>query len=237
MFAWRPWRRWVQQERSLCPRPQAGTPRSAAEVSFTAAVGLWKMNDKSGENILDAVLAGDRKANRGLVSSEKHQADQDLHSPSKLAEIGAEQGAYALLGPFGFGLSALRSRNGANGIHPRVIAATLLGEDTSTASMKRFLDALDDRDPFVRAAAARLLGRYHNQEALDGLSGAMYDAKPEGAIHGRCRVHTRGPSSTGEQRSHANKENSELKPPTLNHLGGGHPIASAISPAPAAQSW
>jgi HEAT repeat protein len=151
---------------------------SAAEVSFTAAVGLWKMNDKSGENILDAVLAGDRKANRGLVSSEKHQADQDLHSPSKLAEIGAEQGAYALLGPFGFGLSALRSRNGANGIHPRVIAATLLGEDTSTTSMKRFLDALDDRDPLVRAAAARLLGDYHSKEALDGLSGAIYDAKP-----------------------------------------------------------
>ena len=92
--------------------------------------------------------------------------------------IGAEQGAYAVLGPFGFGLSALRSRSGANGIHPRVIAATLLGEDTSTASMKRFLDALDDRDPLVRAAAARLLGDYHNKQALEGLSDAIYDAKP-----------------------------------------------------------
>jgi HEAT repeat protein len=151
---------------------------AAPEVSFTAAVGLWKMNDKSGEDILDAVLEGDRKANRGLVTAEKHEADQDLHSPSKLAEIGAEQGAYALLGPFGFGLSALRSRKGANGIHPRVIAATLLGEDTSTASMKRFVDALDDPDPFVRAAAAQQLGAYHSKDVLDGLSGAIYDAKP-----------------------------------------------------------
>ena len=149
---------------------------SAAEVSFAAAVGLWKMNDKSGEDILEAVLAGDRKANRGLVTAEKHEADQDLHSRSKLAAIGAEQGAYALLGPFGFGLSALRK--GQNGIHPKVIAVTLLAEDTSTASMKKFVDALDDPDPLVRAAAARALGDYHGKEVTDALSDQFYDSKP-----------------------------------------------------------
>ncbi len=151
---------------------------SAAEVSFTAAVGLWKMNDRSGESILDAVLAGGRKAKQGVIGSEKHQADQDLHSPSKLARIGAEQGAFALLGPFGFGLTALRMGRGQNGIHPRVIAATLLAEDTSTASMKKFVDALDDPDPSVRAAAARALGDYHGKEVTDALSDGFYDAKP-----------------------------------------------------------
>ena len=150
----------------------------APEVSFAAAVGLWKMNDKSGANVLDAVVGGDRKANRGLVSSEKHEADQDLHSRSKLATIGAEQGAYALLGPFGFGLSALRARNGKNGINPRVIAATLLAEDTSTAAMKIFVDAMDDPDPSVRAAAAKALGDYHSKEAMDALSDGFYDIKP-----------------------------------------------------------
>jgi HEAT repeat protein len=151
---------------------------SAAEVSFTAAVGLWKMNDRSGESILDAVLAGDRKAKQGPLGSEKHQADQDLHSPSKLARIGAEQGAFALLGPFGFGLTALRMGKGQNGIHPRVLAVTLLAEDTSTASMKRFLDALDDPDPSVRAAAARALGNYHDKDVTDALSDGFYDTKP-----------------------------------------------------------
>jgi HEAT repeat protein len=151
---------------------------NAAEVSFSAAVGLWKMNDKSGESVLEAVLEGDRKANRGLVSSEKHDANQDLHSPSKLAEIGAEQGAFALLGPFGFGLSAIRGRRGQNGIHPRVVAATLLAEEKSSASMKQFIDALDDSDPSVRAAAARLLGDYHTKEVLDALSDELSDAKP-----------------------------------------------------------
>jgi hypothetical protein len=151
---------------------------NAAEVSFSAAVGLWKMNDKSGESVLEAVLEGDRKANRGLVSSEKHEADQDLHSPTKLAEIGAEQGAFALLGPFGFGLSAIRGRKGQNGIHPRVVAATLLGEDKSTAAMKQFIDALDDSDPAVRTAAARPLGDYHTKEVTDALSEELSDAKP-----------------------------------------------------------
>jgi HEAT repeat protein len=151
---------------------------SAAEVSFTAAVGLWKMNDRSGESILDAVLARDRKANQGAIGSEKHQADEDVHSPSKLARIGAEQGAFALLGPFGFGLTALRMGRGQNAIHPRVLAVTLLAEDTSTRSMKRFLDALDDPDPLVRAAAARALGDYHGKEVTDALSDGFYDAKP-----------------------------------------------------------
>jgi HEAT repeat protein len=149
----------------------------APEVKFAAAVGLWKMNDRSGEDVLEAVAARDQKATRGAVTAEKHEANQDLHSPSKLATIGAEQGAYALLGPFGFGLSALRGRKGS-GIHPRALAITLLAEHTSPASMQRFVDALDDPDPTVRAAAAQALGDYHTKDAEDALSDAVYDAKP-----------------------------------------------------------
>lgn len=150
----------------------------APEVSFAAAVGLWKMNDRSGERILEAVAGGDRKANRGLVSSEKHEANQDLHSRSKLEEIGLEQGAYALLGPFGLGLSAMRTMNGKNGIHPKVVAATLLEENPSPAAMKIFIDAMDDPDPLLRATAAKGLGDYHTKEVMDTLSDGFYDIKP-----------------------------------------------------------
>jgi HEAT repeat protein len=152
---------------------------SAAEVSFSAAVGLWKMNDRSGESILSAVVAGDRKAKQGAIAAEKHQADQDLHSPSKLALIGAEQGAYAVLGPFGYGLSAIRHGKGDNGISARTIAVTLLAEDKSTATEKNFIDALDDPDPAIRTAAARALGDYHSQDVLDALGDGFYDSKPQ----------------------------------------------------------
>jgi HEAT repeat protein len=150
---------------------------SAAEVSFSAAVGLWKMNDRSGESILNAVVAGDRKAKQGALGSEKHQADEDLHSPSKLALIGAEQGAFVILGPFGYGLSAIR-RGKENGASSRTIAVTLLAEDRSAATEKIFMDALDDPDLAIRTAAARALGDYHSKEVLDALGDGFYDIKP-----------------------------------------------------------
>ena len=116
---------------------------------------------------------------QGVVGSGLHDADQDLHSPSKLAEIGAEQGAYALLGPVGFGVDALRmARRGSNGNSARVLTATLLTEDKSKATMQQFLDALQDRDYFVRVAAARALGEYRDTQVADALLNMFADPKP-----------------------------------------------------------
>lgn len=161
------------------PDLKAALKDNAPEVSFAAAVGLWKMNDRSGESILYAVLAGDRKAKQGAVTSGLHQANQDLHSPSKLAEIGAEQGAYALLGPVGFGVDAFRMMHkGNNGNSPRVLTTTLLADDRSVATMQQFINALNDRDSFVRAAAARELGDYRGKQVTDALQGTFDDPKP-----------------------------------------------------------
>jgi HEAT repeat protein len=128
---------------------------------------------------LYAVLAGDRKVKQGVVGSGLHEADQDLHSPSKLAEIGAEQGAYALLGPVGFGVDAFRmARKGSNGDSARVVTATLLADDTSNATLQQFVDALEDHDYRVRAAAARELGDYRGKQVTDALEDAFADPKP-----------------------------------------------------------
>jgi HEAT repeat protein len=152
---------------------------NAPEVSFAAAVSLWKMHDRSGESVLYGVLGGERKVKQGVVGSGLHQADQDLHSPTKLAEIGAEQGAYALLGPVGFGVDALRmTRRGSNGNSARVLTVSLLTEDRSKATMKELLDALEDHDYFVRAAAARALGDYRDTQVADTLLNAFGDPKP-----------------------------------------------------------
>src|SRR3984885_3910344 len=162
------------------PDLRAALNDSAPEVSFAAAVGLWKMHDHTGENVLYAVLAGDRKVNQGAVGSGLHEADQDLHPPSKLAEIGGEQAVYALLGPVGFGLDAFRmARKGGNANSARVLTATLLSEDTSsTITLEQFVDALQDRDYHVRAAAARALGDYRGKQVTDALQNVFTDPKP-----------------------------------------------------------
>jgi HEAT repeat protein len=102
-----------------------------------------------------------------------------LHSPSKLATIGAEQGAYALLGPVGFGVDAFKmTRTGSNGNSARVLSATLLAEDNSKATMEQFLEALVDHNYLVRAAAARALGDFRGPEAMAALQEAFVDPKP-----------------------------------------------------------
>jgi HEAT repeat protein len=160
------------------PDLKAALEDSAPEVSFAAAVGLWKMHDRSGEEVLYGVLAGQRKAKQGAVGSGMHQANQDLHSPSKLATIGAEQGAYALLGPVGFGVDAFKmTRTGNSGNSAQVLTATLLAEDSSKATMQQFLNALQNHNYLVRAAA-RALGDYRGTQVTDALQDAFGDPKP-----------------------------------------------------------
>jgi HEAT repeat protein len=161
------------------PDLKAALEDSAPEVSFAAAVSLWKMHDRSGEKILYGVLAGERKVKQGFIGSGLHEANQDLHTPSKLAAIGAQQGAYALFGPFGIGVDALRMmRKGGNGNSARVLTATLLAEDSSIATRQQLLDALQDRDYFVRASAARALGNYRGEQVTEALQDTLEDPKP-----------------------------------------------------------
>src|SRR5665213_235575 len=49
------------------------------QVAFIAATTLWKMNDRSGEDILMAVANGDRSATPHLVNGAMHQANKELH--------------------------------------------------------------------------------------------------------------------------------------------------------------
>jgi len=99
------------------------------QVAFTAAMTLWKMGDKSGEDILMAVVDAERSAGPTTVHGTEHKIDKDLHNPEMLARMGVMQGASMFLGP----------------IH------------------KELLAALADKDPAVRAAAAKALADYHDQ--------------------------------------------------------------------------
>src|SRR5882757_1443772 len=95
-------------------------------VAFTAAITLWKMDDQSGEDILQSVVRGDRSANPGFLKGGIHSANRQLHSPTSLAKIGAMQGAMILLPPVGIGMGAYQYLKGNAGESPRVLAVEQL---------------------------------------------------------------------------------------------------------------
>jgi HEAT repeat protein len=147
------------------------------QVAFAAATTLWKMNDRSGEDILMAVVEGERKSSAGLVNGAMHTANEDLHSPSTLARIGALQGASMLLGPFGFGITAYEyiHKNGADSA--RVVAVEQIAQERTNPIRDELIDALADKDPGVRAAAAKALGDYREKAVAAALSNLFDDPK------------------------------------------------------------
>jgi HEAT repeat protein len=169
----------TMQDPNMIPTLRQALDDPAPEVDFAAAVSLWKMHDPTGINVLYGVLTGERRANDTFMKSGMHEANKDMHDPGTLAKIGAKQGAYALLGPFGIGLDAARlmaKSNNANSA--RVLTATLLSEDQSDLTRQEFIAALRDKDYFVRAASARALGRFHGKDVTDALLPAFGDSKP-----------------------------------------------------------
>jgi hypothetical protein len=147
------------------------------QVAFTAATTLWKQNDHSGEDILRAVVDGERKTNAGLMNGTMHTVNGDLHSPSTLARIGALQGASLLLGPFGFGITAYEYIHKNGGDSTRVLAVNQIAQEKTTPIREELVAALDDKDPAVRAAAARALGAYRESSVRDALASLFYDPK------------------------------------------------------------
>nr|WP_246409349.1 HEAT repeat domain-containing protein [Granulicella aggregans] len=148
------------------------------QVAVAAASTLWKMGDHSGEDILVAVAAGERKASAGLMDSTRHTITTDLHNPSTIARIGALQGASMLLGPFGFGVTAYEyiHKNGAD--TSRTLAIELISQSKTKPIHDELINALTDKDVGVRAAAAKALGEYHDKETAAAIANLFYDSKP-----------------------------------------------------------
>lgn len=147
------------------------------QVAFTAAMTLWKMNDRSGEDILMAVADGERKTNPSLVHGTEHKIDKDLHQPGKLAKLGAMQGAAMLLGPFGFGIAAFQFMHQSGGDLARAEAIEQLAQEHTEPVHKELIDALGDKDPAVRATAAKGLVDYRDSRTSEAISALFADQK------------------------------------------------------------
>lgn len=162
------------KNRALLPALRERLKDSEPQVVFTAAATLWKMGDRSGEDVLKAVADGDRKAKPGLVHGAKNDVNHELHHPRALAEMGATDAASMLLGPFGFGIRAVEYMR-KNGNDPsRAAAVNLLGESHAPGINAELVDALDDKDAAVRAAAAKALGQRHDTAARTAI-GSLFD--------------------------------------------------------------
>lgn len=147
------------------------------QVAFVAATTLWKMNDRSGEDILVAVVNGERSARPGMVNGTMHTVNKDLHNPAALARIGALQGASMLLGPFGFGITAIEYMRKNGGDNARVSAIEQLSQEKTNPIRDELIAALTDKDPAVRAAAAIALGSYRDRSIPNALLPVFDDPK------------------------------------------------------------
>jgi HEAT repeat protein len=148
------------------------------QVVFAAATTLWKeFRDHSGEDILAAVAAGDRKANPTLIHGAEHDMSRTMHSPSALAKIGLTTGAGLVLGPFGFSISAVEYARKNGGDNARVQAIELLAQERTEGVRDQMKSTLDDSDAGVRAAAVRVLGGFHRAEDAADIAVLLDDSK------------------------------------------------------------
>jgi HEAT repeat protein len=147
------------------------------QVAFTAAITLWKMGDKSGEDILMAVVDGDRSAGPTLVNGTRHNISKELHDPASMAKLGALEGASMLLGPFGFGITAFEYIRKNGGDSARVSAIEQVSQERTEPVHKELVAALGDKDPAVRAAASKALVDYHDKATSTAIYALFADTK------------------------------------------------------------
>ncbi len=148
----------------LIPALQRVLDDDNALVAYTAAITLWKMHDTSGQDLLTAVALGDRKAGVGLIKGEKHKAAKELHSPKTMGMIAVNQASGYFLGPFGVGLKAIEIVNKNSGAVPRAQAIDELAKQHSDDVHNVLVQDLTDPEPAVRAAAAKGLGRWQDEQ-------------------------------------------------------------------------
>jgi HEAT repeat protein len=147
-------------------------------VSFAAARALWIMGDHSAKDLIEEVATGQQKNATGKMASAKLEANRRLHDPNGLAKTGAEQAAYALLGPFSIGMRAATELAKDAGAQSRLLAITLLSQQCDAESVSSIETAMeDDKNDTVRAGAAKALGICGARSKVDKLMLAVMSEK------------------------------------------------------------
>jgi HEAT repeat protein len=165
------------RDRHLIPDLRKLLDDKEPQVAFSAAMTLWKMGDRSGADILMAVVNGQHSAGPTMIHGAEHRVDNDLHNPAMLARLGAMQGASMLLGPFGFGITAFEFIHQSGGDLARVSAIEEAAHQRTPTVHTALQNALADKDPTVRAAAAKALADYRDSTTSLALYALFADSK------------------------------------------------------------
>ena len=199
-------------DHALIPALRIAMEDKAPEVVVTPAASLWKMGDHTGIDVLQGVLTGQMKAKSSVLKSGMHTVNRDVHDPSLMATMGAEEGASMLFGPVGIAIAAAKfAHPGPSANSPRVIAAGLLAEDTSESNKTALIQTLQDKDPFLRQASAKALAKFQGKDVTDALVDGFDDPKPSvrfmaAASYIRVTSPLKTPEGQPRPRTHAKKK-------------------------------
>jgi HEAT repeat protein len=147
------------------------------EVAFAAAKSLIELGDKSGEPMLIAVIAGDRKDTPGMLTNAVREAKNKLRHPQGLFLMGAEDATGAMFGPAAMAFPAVKDTAAlkGKGTPGRAAAAAYLAKDPDAYAVPLLEWALGDDNHFVRLEAAKALGARGGQESVPKLEYALND--------------------------------------------------------------
>jgi hypothetical protein len=117
------------------------------------------MGDRSGRDTLEEVMFGEQKK-PGFIQKQIRGAKATAHNRNELVWLGAKEGAGFLFGPLGTGMGVMEQVMKDSSAPERMLAATLLAEEKGPEAIGDLGQALVDKNPLVRATAAKLLGGF-----------------------------------------------------------------------------
>jgi HEAT repeat protein len=130
------------------------------------------MHDNSAYEVYYEVLNGERKANKGLISSQASL----FHDPKRIAALGFEEGLGFL--PFaGIGWGAIKAIAKDDSSPVRAAAAKVLARDPDPATTRALTDAAGDKSWIVQTAALEALAKRGDRLALNTVEKYMADEK------------------------------------------------------------
>lgn len=151
---------------------------SAPEVSFAAAKALFGLDDPRGRAALLAILQGEAKTQSGFLTAEKRDTLRLVHIPKGMMLFAIKSGiGFAPVPGLGAGVSSLQEIMADSGVSGRATTAVLLANDPSPQVLDGLKEALNDKDPSVRAAAVHAIAARNDPSLMPLLLPQFDDAK------------------------------------------------------------